>query len=75
MTVLIWSCIFCASQTPDDYVIVTQFLQGGEFFDRLQAMQHYSEKVGLILHLLRIFLFFRLTSFFVSRPRPSWPSA
>ncbi len=37
------------AQTADEWVLVTQLLQGGEFFDRLQALSHYSEKVRIVI--------------------------
>jgi serine/threonine protein kinase len=32
-------------ETPDHYVIATQYLAGGEMFDRLQELHHYTEQV------------------------------
>lgn len=31
-------------ESLDDFIIVTQYLEGGEFFDSLQRMKHYSER-------------------------------
>ena len=33
-------------ETSDEFVVATQFLQGGEMFDRLQKLHHYDEKAA-----------------------------
>jgi calcium-dependent protein kinase len=43
-------------ETPEVYVIVTQYLAGGEMFDRLQELHHYTEQVFDVF-CVRFFLF------------------
>eukprot|EP00455_Lapot_gusevi_P028474 TRINITY_DN3040_c0_g3_i2.p1 TRINITY_DN3040_c0_g3~~TRINITY_DN3040_c0_g3_i2.p1 ORF type:complete len:488 (-),score=146.77 TRINITY_DN3040_c0_g3_i2:536-1999(-) len=40
---------FNSYECEDYFYIVTQFLQGGEFFDRLSKLKHYSEKQAAVM--------------------------
>jgi serine/threonine protein kinase len=46
-----------AFECPDDYVVVTPFLSGGELFAKLRTIDHYDEQVNLSSILFSIFLF------------------